>query len=474
VIEIKILLVNSPTLDQIRFDEPVYPPLGILYIASYLRENLDDVSLRVIDGARIGFGKTLKIVEREDADVLSLSFTTWSSTGAFELINKIKENNPDTFIITGGPHSTAMPNEVLKRSNTDMAVIGEGEKTMLEIKGQLDGDRDFRKIDGLAFREGDDVIITKPREYLDVDYIPFPARDLINIKLYPGLFWSKTPPETNILSSRGCMNNCTFCSNPVWKTNSPWLRLRSPENIVDEIVALQSEFGIKEVSDECDSFNTDLKWATEVCKKMKSIDISWKVQIRAKPMTDELAKSMAKSGCWLVRIGVESSNLSTLKGIRKGITINDFVQTCKKLKKYDIKVVGLFMIFNVWEENGKLKFESIRMCKNTFKFIENMLKKKLIDSFGWAFTTPFPGSELYRIAKKYDLIQEEDYQSWNQVSDFVMKLPGVDKRDINRMKFEGMMLQAKNMLIRQDFNSKVIKLYLRRAILMSKYFLKQN
>jgi radical SAM superfamily enzyme YgiQ (UPF0313 family) len=441
-----------------------------LYIAGYLREKLDNASIRVIDGAKIGFRKTLQNIK--DADITGISFTTWSSPGAFNLINKIKENNSDTFIVAGGAHPSALPNEVLMKSKTDAVVIGEGEETFLEIAKHLENNN-LKNINGIAFRKKNKIIITKRRKLLDLNSIPFPDRDLVDIKSYPGLYWSKKQPETNIISSRGCLNNCVFCSNPVWKTSLPWLRLRSPENIAEEVELLKNKFGIKEVSDECDTFNVNLDWAIKVCKKMKEVDVPWKAQIRANVMNDNLAKSMADSGCWLVRIGIESANPATLKGIRKGITIDQVVNTCKKLKKYDIKIVGLFMIFNVWEENNKLRYENVKMCENTIRFVKKLLDKRLLDSFSWALATPFPGSELYRIARKYNLIENEDYNVWNQASNFIMKLPDIKNDDIKRIKMKGVMLQGKSMITCQGFNPRVIKLYFQRAYYLSKIFLNQ-
>jgi radical SAM superfamily enzyme YgiQ (UPF0313 family) len=470
----KVLLVNSPPLRRARWGEPqaIYPPLGILYLASYLRK-YTDVSLKIVDGAKNGFKRTLKKIKKSNFDLLGISFTTWAATGAYNLINTLKEKDPDIFVIAGGAHPSALPFEVLKESRADMVAIGEGEQTMLEIVRNFGKRLNLNKIDGIVFRKGKKCVFTRPRKFLNVNSIPFPARDLIDIKSYEGLYWSMLQPETNIISSRGCPFHCTFCSNPVWRANKPLLRLRDPKNIGEEIRILRDNFGIREISDEADTFNVDLNWAIKVCNEIKEVGIPWKVQIRANPFSEKLAKEMAKSGCWLVRIGIESGNLETLKGIKKGITLKQVINTCRKLKKYDIKVVGLFMIFNVWEENGRLRFEDMKMCENTFKFVAKLLREKLIDSFSWHFTTPFPGSELYSIAKKYGLIEGKDYERWNQASNFIMNLPGITRKNIEKIKMKGIVLQAKSMFKPFWFNPRDIYLYFQRVLLFSKMLIDQ-
>jgi radical SAM superfamily enzyme YgiQ (UPF0313 family) len=114
--------------------------------------------------------------------------------------------------------------------------------------------------------------------------------------------------------------------------------------------------------------------------------------MRAKPITDELAREMAEAGCWYVHLGIESGNEQTLKGVKKFIPLNDVDNACRLLKKYGIKIRALFMIYNVWEENGQLRFEDSQMSINTLKYAKNLIDNKLVDYVSWTAAAPYPGS----------------------------------------------------------------------------------
>jgi len=473
---VKILLINAPPIREAIFGEPqaIYPPLGLLYIASYLREN-GYSEICVIDGARVGLRKTLVKVKREKPDIIGISSTTWSSSGATLLIKLIKKEVKESLIVVGGPHATILPEDFLK-AGADVVVRGEGEETFLEIvrcfeKGALP--KEIGNIRGIVYLRKGKLVSTLPRRPLDVDSIPFPSRDLVDIKKYPGLYWSKYQPETYILTSRGCPFSCFFCSNPVWRSTIPSYRVRNPENIRKEVEALKYRFGMKEIGDESDTFNVNLKWAKEVSKEIGKVGIPWKVQIRADKVDTEFARILSRSGCWLVRIGIESGNQETLDGIGKMIDLKMVERGLKKLKKFEISTVGLFMGFNAWEDNGRLFYEDYRRTLNTIKFIRYLLKKRLLDSFSFSLTTPFPGSKLYETAVKFNLIIDYNFERWNPSSYFVMKLPNVSKDEVEKIKAFATYLQAKTMLsFRKSINPRLIKPYLKKILFMIDYLRK--
>jgi anaerobic magnesium-protoporphyrin IX monomethyl ester cyclase len=233
-----------------------------------------------------GWDRTLAEISGFGADVLFISYITPCATSAYSLCNKVKSMHPGIITVFGGPHTVVMPMEPFERSQADFVVVGEGEQTSLElIKALLGGADDFNHIDGLYWRQNETIIKNNPRQFIqNLDDIPFPARDLINMKEYNGWFVHRQTPETSILFSRGCPFNCTFCTNSVWKSSKPWLRVRSPQNIADEIEGLR-EFGIREFFDNSDEFNCNLPHALAVCEEFKKrkLNMSWKSQVRGRP-----------------------------------------------------------------------------------------------------------------------------------------------------------------------------------------------
>jgi magnesium-protoporphyrin IX monomethyl ester (oxidative) cyclase len=436
---------------------------------------MPDLKLNIVDGMQVGYRGTIEKIKDFRPDVLGISFYTPVALSAYKLANDIKEQFPQTLVIMGGPHATALPEEVIEKSLADAVAIGEGEQTMLELvymyenNGKITNAMDYYNISGLAFRNDGQIKRSPPRTFIgNIDSIPFPARDLIDMKKYSGWYVHKRLPETKMLMSRGCPYHCTFCDEVVWKSSKPWVRLRTPKNIVDEIELLTKEFGIKEVMDDSDEFNNNVLHALAICEEMKQrgLDVPWKTQLRAWPLPENLVKAMAEAGCWYVHLGIESGNPETLRGIQKQITVEQIIETCTLLKKYNIQVLGLFMLFNVWEEE-KLCFEDVMMTRNTLRFAQRMIDKGLLDYIGWSVTTPYPGSQLYNVALKYNLIKPElvgHWDAWLNEDTFVMRLPGVDEREMARMKTIGQILRGRLTLRSRRFGLKDVPFFAKKGM----------
>ena len=466
----KILLLNAPPLKTVGITGQIYPPLGILYLASYVRQHLKDIEIKAIDGYQENTQKIIKRILKYKPEILGVSFTTQAATGAYYLINEIKKLNKNITVVTGGAHPTILPDETFKLSNADLVVVGEGEITFCEIVEKVMNNEDTRFIDGTFHKENGKIIRNKERPFIkDLDSIPFPARDLLDINEYPGYMYKKLGFDTSIISARGCPYNCIYCSNPVWKSQRPWFRLRSPKNFVDEIEFIVKNYGIREFFDETDEFNGNLKWAKEVCDEIiqRDLNISWKAQMRVDHVDEELADKLKKSGFWMGLFGLESANNKTLKGIKKQQTVDQVESTLDILKKFNIKCFGLFMAFNVWEENGKIYFEDKEDSMNTLKFVKKLLKEHKLHLFGWSMTTPYPGSELYNIAIKHNLISKNYIGNWevfDSGSNFVMNLPGVNRKDWISIMNSGKRLQARLLITSGTFNLSALSLYAKKLI----------
>ncbi len=242
----KLLLVNAPPIKELGITGQIYPPLGILYLASYARRYMHNLEVKAIDGYKADKRKLADTIIKYNPDVLGMSFTTQAATGAYKLINEIKAQNKRIKVVNGGPHPTIMPEESFQRSKADVVVIGEGEETFLEILQRIENREAIDCISGTAVL-CDGKFKPNPHRPLikNLDDIPFPARDLLDITKYPGYLYKKYRVDTDIISARGCPFNCTYCSNPVWKLQKPWYRVRSPKNVVDEMEFIVAEYGIR-------------------------------------------------------------------------------------------------------------------------------------------------------------------------------------------------------------------------------------
>ncbi len=473
----KLLLLNAPPLMQRGSVGSMYPPLGILYLASYAREKYTEMGrpfeVKVLDGNIDGPGDLLDEMHAFSPDVLGVSFGTQASTGAYQLINELRKERAGTapFVVCGGPHSTALPDDVLRRCATDLVVLGEGELTLFEILRKVDeGDMDFSCVPGVGFLRGGEVVITPPRPPVeDLDSLPWPARDLIDLSRYPGSCYQKQRPETTMISSRGCPFNCTYCSNPVWTLSKPRFRLRDPEKVVDELEYIVNELGYREIFDQADEFSGSMKWAGAFCDAVirRGVKASLKAQFRADRMNAELARKLEAAGFWLGLVGVESGNARTLAGVGKQVSSEMNTEALRAMKDAGLTTFALLMAFNVWEERGRLCYEDVADTLHTLEYARSLARQGLLDLMSWSLTTPNPGSELYEVALRHDLIPGEirgSWEDWDCTERMVMRLPGISMRDWVRVQSHGKRLQAVLALRSGTFSLRLLPLYARRAI----------
>lgn len=440
----RILFVLAPPKRMPRLGEMyehISPPLGILYLAGYLRKQIDGLDLRAIDGPRKGFDYTLKTIVDFNPDIVCISYYVPSTLGAYEMINMLKGFNPGLLCIVGGHQVTALPGDALRRSRADIEVYSEGEITLTEIVRAYKATKDIRQVDfsniqGIGYLEKGELKTTPLRPLIkDLDTIPFPARDLIDMREYTGWYITRQRPQARVIFTRGCPYRCTFCSNKVWNRPGQSVRTRSAKNIADELEMLRRDYGIREFFDDSDELNHNIPKAIDICNEIKgrNLGMTWKCQLRSNNLPEELVRAMADAGCWFVHLGIESANQRTLDGIRKGITVEQGIAACELLKRYGIKTLALFMLFNVWEEEGQLCFEGVRETRKTIALARHLLKNNTVQLISSSPTLPYPGSELYEIALRHNLIKEhlrENWDAWLRDETFIMWLPGVTESEM--------------------------------------------
>jgi radical SAM superfamily enzyme YgiQ (UPF0313 family) len=337
-------------------------------------------------------------------------------------------------MLAGGAHPTIDPKDVLKNTPIEVCIVGEGEETTAELLKKALAKEPINDVVGTVNRQKNNGL----RPLLkDIDF--FPAWDLIDFENYD-IAVSKKKRMAYLLPIRGCPNYCTYCSNPVWKLEKPWVRQRSPKNIAEEINYLYGR-GIREIYLRSDTFNVDIKWCLEVCNEIEKLRLkgmTFQCNLRADKLNDELAQKLSNIHVWLVHIGLESASDRVLKGIGKNATQADNIRTLELLKKHHIKVYGFLMLYNAWETNGKLEHETPEEVNNTLEFARKCLSENLIEYISWSITNPIIGSKLHDIAKKFDIA------SYNVKIGNCMRLPGVSEQQMVEHVKQGMILQLLN------------------------------
>ncbi len=329
--------------------------LGLAYIASYTLKYNENVEFKILD-TRVNNSKEITNFLNTKFSLIGITASSQVFSEAVDLADIIKNNFPLTSICIGGPHASIIKKEILKNYPFDFAVIGEGEKTFLELIRYLNNEISLYEIKGLIFKNRNgEIVENDTRELIkNLDEIPFPKYELFPMNKYP---------NHRIITSRGCPFNCVFCNSKTIWTNK-W-RKRTAENIINEIIFLISKFKRKTFSFNDDCFNIDLKRINKFCDSImeKKLNIIWGASIRIDYIKKEIAAKMKKSGCYNVNIGIESGNNEVLKNINKNLSKEQISEGVKIIRNEGIDVMGQFMIGNPGDNIYTIK-ESIDFAKN--------------------------------------------------------------------------------------------------------------
>jgi len=304
-------------------------------------------------------------------------------------------------VVVGGIHPSALPQSTLADGMFDIAVIGEGEQTFLEIVDQyaLDGGKltstSLREINGIAYKKGKDIAITKERPLIeDIDTIPFPARDLFDMKSYlrpSQVIRGITKRTASILSSRGCPFSCVYCASHVVHKRR-W-RPHSVGYVISEIMELISEYKVEALFFHDDVFIVDKKRVRAICERLIETGLAekiiWACEGRANLVGEEdleLVRLMRRAGCTQIEYGLESGSERMLRFLKNGSVFVSQNQTAIDVaKKAGLRIFGTFMLGTVGETEKDLL--------ETRDFVHRNLEK--LDGFTAFITTPYPGTRLW-------------------------------------------------------------------------------
>ncbi len=365
----------------------VAPPLGLGYLAGSLLDAGHDVEIIDCMKDKIRNERLGSIMSEKNPDIVGITAMT-SFYPAVIGACKIVRASCKAKIILGGPHPTALPELTLRETGAAAVIVGEGERTMVELAGS----RDWKRVRGIAYIRDGKLAKTGPRPLADLDELPWPAWDLIPPDRYPkaphGIIFRRFPTAP-IMTSRGCPYDCSFCaSNCIWHQK---FRRRDPKDVVDEMEYLVKKFGVKEIHIEDDNFTLVKAHAMKVCEGMleKKLDVSWTCPngVRADALDLELLELMKKSGCYLLAFGIESGSEAMLKRHSKGINKERIRSAIGMCRKVGIETLGFFILGLPGETKETIE-ETIAFAKETE-----------LDRAHFGIFTPMPGSRLWEETK---------------------------------------------------------------------------
>jgi len=409
---------------------PVVQPLGVAYLASYLEREGHQVSIldcrgnksdqiKVVNGIRYGItdDQILSAVEKFKPDIVGIS-NMWTaySGDAHEAAQVIKNRYPEMMIIFGGSHPSEFAELVLKDKNVDLVVLGEGEMTLTEVLKNLEQKLPLENIQGIAYRAGDEVIKTTPRERMgDIDNLPFPARHLLPMERYlnqnaKGNYLMRNP-GMGMLSSRGCPQKCVFCTvRAVWGRD--W-EGRSPENVVDEIQLLQDKYGVREISFLDDDLSRDMPRLGAICDEIirRKVDIRWTTPngVAHWLLDEPLLDKMKASGCYRLTFGIESGCKETRKFIKKQVPLEQATRMIEYSNKIGLWTICTFILGFPYETKENM-YESIQYAIDCGT-----------DMGVFYLLMPHPTSDVYKTFKEEGLLDLDpimDPTTYKETEDF--------------------------------------------------------
>ncbi|MFZ5987157.1 MAG: B12-binding domain-containing radical SAM protein [Bacillota bacterium] len=427
----KVLLINislrptSPTL---------LPPLGLAYIATAIHNAGYGLEILDIDAHRYTDNEVESMIREKDYDVAAMGCIVTGYKEVKKLCSMIKryKNVP---VIVGNSVASSIPELLLERTEADIAVIGEGDITDIEVLKALEKKEDLANVKGIYYKKDGKIYKTPVREAIkDIDSIPFINWDLFDIDIYiekSRIYMNEPYPvpyeelrSLPVNTARGCAFNCTFCYH-VFKKDK--YRVRSPRSVCEEMKLLKEKYGINYVNlfDELTFYSR--KQCEEFADTLLKYDLGvfWKACCRGNLFKEEdidLARKLKKAGCVGLGYSLESANGEILKAMNKKLDRNEFVEQTRVLRKAGL-AVWTSLVVGYPQENEETLKETFDCCYDA----------DIYPSVG--YLVPLPGTPMYEYARKTGAIKDEEEYLLNSGDrqDFRINLTKLDHRSIEEI-----------------------------------------
>lgn len=401
----KVLLINL----CIRRDthKKIYP-VGLGYVASSIYRAGYDLEIIDVDVHRYSDEELEQILGGKNFDVVGFGCVVTGYKIVKNLCSTVKRINKNIPIIVGNSVATSIPKLLLSKTQADIAVIGEGDITIVNLLKCLKENRPLDEVDGIYFKRNGEIIATRPRAPIsNLDEIPLPIWNLFEMDVYvkesknyvaePYPIPKEQIKAFPVNTARGCIYKCTFCYH-VFKENK--YRWRSPTSVVAEIKELKIRYEINYINfwDELTFFSK--KQAEALIDELikEDLGIFWTASCRAdlfKENDIELAKKFKRSGCIGLGYSLESANENILKSMNKFLKPGDFIKQKKMLDKVGI-ITWTSLVFGYPEETEETIKETMELC----------YENDIYPSVGYLL--PQPGTPMHKYIIDGGLIADEE------------------------------------------------------------------
>jgi len=383
----KVLFIEPRSPQEHIFSRLAIPRLGSLLLGTILQQQGLEVKV-VIEEISAPNYRSLDF----QPDLVCISSISSTAPRAYELADFYRQQGLP--VVLGGAHPSFLPQEGLEHA--DYVVCGEGDEALPDLVKALDTGGSLADIHNLCYRDGDAIQQNSWRPFLgDLDSLPIPDYTLIH-----GWKARNRRGVISVATSRGCPFNCSFCS--VIQLFGRKHRVTSIDRVPAEI--RQNGLQARHIFFCDDNFTADRKRTKELCERIiaEGLKIEWSAQVRVEAAKDlELLELMAKSGCFVVFVGLESINPATLKAYNKSQTVEGIKDCVNNFHRVGIKVHGMF-VFGSEEDHYQVIRDTVKVSRQLD-----------LDSLQYLILTPIPGTPFYQEMEAQNRIICRDWSQYD-------------------------------------------------------------
>lgn len=403
----KVVLVRPPKVQGSLEKDSVQQPINIAVIAAYLRRHGHEVAIWDYEVESFSESAYVGRLLASDPQIVGFTCMTGTILDAGSIASVLKRSCPHIMTVVGGPHVTALPERSLEEfPSFDVVVMGEGEETMLELCSRVERGKPLEGVLGIAYRTDGTIRVEGRRPLIkDLDSLPYPARDLLDLSRYqgastPGLYDYRKGTSTELFTSRGCGQRCIFCAMSVVFQQK--VRFRSPEHVLGEVEECRDRFGYLHFTIEDDTFAYGTRRLEMICEGLGRLGVTWDCDCRVDVVSPEKLALMARNGCKKISYGVESGSPRIMKLNQKGITVEQVRNAFAWTKKAGIICQANFIVGSHPDET----MEDIRMS-------ENLMREISPDLLFIAPIIPFPGTRLHAMLEEKGYLGDENWAHYD-------------------------------------------------------------
>lgn len=428
-----------------------YFPQGLAYVASVLLKKGCEVEIYNQDKFHYAKEHLTEYLNKNVFDIIGVSVIAgyYQYRKLLEISDAINKAKNRPLYVIGGHGPSPEPKFFLRKTRADVAVIGEGERTIEELVDCLENKGALSDIKGIAYRDGEEVFVNERRPLIkDVDAIPFPAYHLFPMHYYRLL---RMPHTANndfvmpVLSGRGCTFKCNFCYRM-----DKGFRPRTNEGIIDEIKLLKRDYAITYITFSDELLMSSVARTMSLCEDFikEDLRIKWSCNGRLNYAEKKVLMTMKKAGCVFINYGIEAMDDEVLRNMNKALTTEQARKGIEATLSAGISP-GINIIFGNIGDNRQTLAKGVDFL---LKYDDGAQLRTIRP------VTPYPGSDLYYLATKKGLLKdvEDFYENKHINSD----LAAVNFTDMTDREFHTCLLEANRKILKKYFQKK--ELYMTR------------